>query len=342
MAPQIPLTQRNLGYLDQRLALDWVQRNIAAFGGDPAKVTIFGESAGSSSVDELVTAPPDPIPFQAAIMESGTVSFYPNHNNSDSTPWDKLIAALNCTTDALTCASTADAQSIKTVEERLSLQFRPVSDNVTQLEWPEAARRAGAIAKVPILTGTNAQEARPYVIGVNDTATYLNAIFPGIPMLQAAVAAAYAAGSIADGYALGSAYDIAAAIGTDLGFRCPAALQANDSLTAGIPTWRYLFNATFPNTQLLSNLGVFHSSEIPIVFGTYPQADATSDEVALSQYMQTAWAKFAKDPMDGPGWAEAPNVAVLGSQGVLENDVPAGALDGRCLLYQAIFAALLG
>jgi acetylcholinesterase len=85
-------------------------------------------------------------------------------------------------------------------------------------------------------------------------------------------------------------------------FQCSQARWANDTAAIGIPTWRYYYNATFPNTQPWANLGVFHSSEIPVVFGTYSVSNATTQEYALSQFIMGAWAKFAKNPLGGPGW----------------------------------------
>lgn len=332
------MTERNLGFLDQRLALDWVQRNIAAFGGDPAKVTIFGESAGAASVDELVTTMPDKPPFRAAIMESGQTSFYINHNNSNHNSWTALVAGLNCSTasDQLECVRAAPASAIKSIEEHEALPFTPVSDNVTQLEYPEAARIAGDIARVPILTGTNANEGRVFVYGQNDTAAYLTQFLHGVPQsLISTIIAAYPIPSpeITD------MFEQLAQIYTDFAFQCPAGLLANDSIKSGIPTWRYYFNATFANTQVLPDLGVYHSSEIPLVFGTYPQVNATAEEMRLSEYMQTAWATFAKNPMGGPSWPKVPEVGVLGSPGDgLRYDIGAGALDVRCALYSPIYA----
>lgn len=97
-------------------------------------------------------------------------------------------------------------------------------------------------------------------------------------------------------------YDQAAQILTELVFQCSQARWANDTASIGIPAWRYYFNATFPNTRPWANLGVFHSSEIPIVFGTYSPINATVQEYALSQTIMSTWAKFAKNPLGGPGW----------------------------------------
>jgi hypothetical protein len=71
----------------------------------------------------------------------------------------------------------------------------------------------------------------------------------------------YAIGSTANGFVITDDYDQVSAIYTDLVFQCPASIVANDSVHAGIPTWRYLFNATFPNTQPVPGIGVYHSSE---------------------------------------------------------------------------------
>lgn len=340
-SPQLPLEQRNLGFLDQRLALSWVQRNIHAFGGDPTKVTIFGESAGARSVDDLITTMPDNPPFRAAIMQSGQATSY-KLENSNTSAWDTLMSKLNCNgnnSEILSCARAAKVNTIKALAEELALAFRPVSDNITQLEFVDAARATGNIAKVPILTGTNGQEGRIFAIDQSNVTAFLHSKIPDQPLsFYEAVLAAYPKGAPG----LKNVFEIIGQIATDFRFQCPCAALANSSSSqASIPTWRYYFNATFPNTQFPLfglDLGAYHSSEISIVFGTYPILGFTEYEVRLSKYMQTTWADFAKHPLSGPGFREWPNVAVMGTaEKALESDTDAGTLDAKCPLYQPLY-----
>jgi carboxylesterase type B len=165
-APNLPLTSRNVGFLDHRLALAWVQRNIAAFGGDPGKVTIFGESSGASSVDRLLTTMLDgSSPFLAAMLQSGQATVSAFERDGGPASWTALAAALNCISSnkdtELTCVqdSDPDALTIRGILESAGLEFRPVNDNVTQRATPFIeARRAGSVAKVPMLAGSNGQE----------------------------------------------------------------------------------------------------------------------------------------------------------------------------------------
>jgi carboxylesterase type B len=354
-SPELPITSRNAGFLDQRLALDWVQRNIASFGGDPKKVIIFGQSSGAASVDRLVTTPPKPVPFRGAIAESGQASVSPSPSIAGPVSWQFLVAALNCTTAAsqLACVRAADAEIIESIVQHNALSFSPVTDNVTQIELPVNRAKHQS---VPYMIGSNGQEGRVFVVGETNLTAAINASFPESALLQQLVAGAYAIGTPG----VNSAYDAIAQIYTEYVFQCPAALVANGSALAGFPTWRYYYNASIPNinpTAALAALGLptlnleaYHSSEIPLVFGNYPSAGATAQEVALSKYMQTAWANFAKDPAgEGPGWpsygsskgVNAVGLADLGADGsVASVMIPEYDVDFRCPLYTEIYAAI--
>lgn len=146
------------------MALDWVQRNIGEFGGDPAKVTIFGESAGGFSVDALLTSYPkgSSPPFRGAILESGQYS-YRTPSASSVPSWYNLTEALGCPGSYgsnLTCVRAASATQIKQIIEQNILDFNPTPDNVTLVQDPRNQRKSGNIANIPVLGGTNAQEGR--------------------------------------------------------------------------------------------------------------------------------------------------------------------------------------
>jgi carboxylesterase type B len=255
----LPLQDRNLGFLDQRKALDWVQRNIHAFGGDPSKVTLFGESAGAWSIDALLTSYPNASkpPFRAAILESGQLSYRgkpaPGKPFPDGRPaWDALAAALNCTSQQsnMTCIMAASATTIKDIIEKEGLYFTPTFDNKTYLSDMGRARTSKHIARIPILSGTNANEGRALVVGQNNVTAYLQSLLgpDASPDVIAAITAAYPVG----GTEFPTAYDAISAMDTDDSFHCGAALLANDTAAAGIPSWRYYVSLLYSSRSPIS------------------------------------------------------------------------------------------
>ena len=199
--------------------------------------------------------------------------------------WKTLSAALGCPgsySSDLECVRAAPATKIRSIIDKQMLAFNPIADNVTLVSDPAGARLSGNIAPIPVLGGTDAQEGRVFAVGLNDTTAYLETLFGDQPGIIKAVEAAYALGQ--DG--IETAYDQIAAIITDVTFQCPQALWANATASVGIPAWRYYFNASFVNTQGYPGLGVYHSSEIEIVFSTYTPVNATTQEYALSSAMR--------------------------------------------------------
>ena len=139
-----------------------------------------------------------------------------------------------------------------------------------------------------------------------------------------------------------------AEIFTDVEFICTTSLYVAIAASSGYPIWRYHFNASFPNTQGFPGAGVYHSSEISIVFGTYPTVNTTAQEYALSNSMQTAWARFAKEPMSGPGWGRVggklqPDLGVFGANGTSGLTLaPQSDIDSKCGLYDPIYELWIG
>jgi carboxylesterase type B len=274
---------------------------------------------------------------------------------SGSTSWDKLAKEAGCVGNGtLLCLRNTPATKLKAIIETKALSFNPTTDNFTLVSKPYLKRHESKIANIPILIGSNAQEGRVFQYGKTDLDAYLKETFPA--NMTEKVRAAYALHT----QGLHSNYDIISAIMTDLQFTCPAFLQAHGAFVAGYPSWRYYFNATFPNLQVFPNAGVFHASEIDLIFGTHgklPTAigsmQSTSQEIALSDFMQSAWAKFAKNPAGGPGWnkvgsahsgrplngSEPADLGILGGGSSLGVQiVNRKAVDAKCGMFVPLYS----
>jgi carboxylesterase type B len=91
------------------------------------------------------------------------------------------------------------------------------------------------------------------------------------------------------------------------------------------PVWRYYYEGDFKNARLTPHAGAYHTAEIPMIFGTYPRANATQTQKDLSTYMQSTWAGFVKDPYAGPGWPQLGSTWNGHELGVLGGeDAPSG------------------
>ncbi|KAF9869317.1 hypothetical protein CkaCkLH20_13234 [Colletotrichum karsti] len=355
-SPQLPLEQRNLGFLDQRLALEWVQNNIHVFGGDPSKVTIAGESSGGSSVDRLVTTIHTNPPFRAAACSSGQATVSAIGRDSGPLSWAALVSLVGCSgSDEIECIRNVDAKTLRDTAVANGLDFSPVNDNLTQMELPYLpSRAAGLVAHVPLLIGSLGQEGTYLgpMYGLNTSAVteeeiamLITALTGGDSELVAGILQIVQIIQQSTGVSL---FRAATQVYTEVVYQCPALLVSRTSAQTDIPTWRYFYNASYPNLAASGytsdELGASHGTDTAMIWGTYPRDGAVEGQAEMSRYLQKAWGSFVKDPSGkGPNWekvdSEGNNIACIGCGGEIGPViVPSAALDGFCPVYEPYFS----
>jgi para-nitrobenzyl esterase len=302
----------NYGMMDQQFALNWVQRNIAGFGGDPRRVTIFGESAGGQSVYVQLASPTAKGLFHGAISESGSYASFADYleniiplaqgettGDAQVPAGDTIASDLGCSTSA--CLRALPAASV--IAENAGTIY-PFVDGTLLTQAPGAAFASGEFNQVPVISGTNHDEWRIFVAEETDggaelanladydfavTALWTSALAPIVEIL-------YPDGPPANDV---NGPEALGASGTDGIFACPAR-TADQSLSQFVPTYTYEFNdenaPSVPFPGLTFPLGAYHGSELSYLFvldGT--PAPFTPAQQQLSAAMTTYWTQFAKN-----------------------------------------------
>ncbi|MDQ3034345.1 MAG: carboxylesterase family protein [Myxococcota bacterium] len=315
----------NEGFEDQQLALRWVRDHIAAFGGDPAQVTIAGESAGGISVCHHLVAPGSRGLFARAISQSGLC-------DSPLTPRDEAAVLASRLAMELGCASASDPaacmreQTAMAVREAAALEgdvvallgdssrFGPSIDGTVIPSSFRAAVEGGEVADVPVVMGWNADEGTFFIALAEQQGTVVDEAAYRTAIDSLALSHGIEASAIEAAYPLASYDDPGAAIAAMIGhasLACPSRRAALLLASRGIDLRVYRFEYPDAPFQLAFErpLGAFHSGEIQYVFG-HParigRREHLGDDLALFEAMSGYWARFVRtaDPNGegAPAW----------------------------------------
>lgn len=303
-------TSGNYGLLDQQAALRWVGRNIAAFGGNPGNVTLFGESAGGMSVCAHLASPASAGLFQKAIIQSGLCAS-PNNTVTAAQASRRNVAyaaRLGCRTGGVACLRGLDARTAATtavpgLRGLGNLVWSPVYGTSLLPRTLGEAFDTGAFNRVPVMVGSNHDEGRLFI-------SLAAPAGKPIQLWQYWGASGLLVGAAKNGRVLaeypGRSFSTPAlafaTVFTDAMFSCPA-LRVSRSLSRYVRTYAYEFNDPQAVTTLkapadLPGLGAFHSSglvyafQTPIV-GLGDPAQFSAQQRRLSDEFSASWVRFA-------------------------------------------------
>ncbi|MDO5131581.1 MAG: carboxylesterase family protein [Eubacteriales bacterium] len=291
----------NLGLLDQICALSWIRRNIRGFGGDPGNVTLFGESAGASSVSLLPLIDSAKGLFRRVIAESGSIAFTYSREEAQ-TLTEKLLEETGAS--CMEELAALDEDRIRAVNGKLNDHaVFPVRDGIVLPEDLYEAYRAGRGSGVDMLIGTNADETRYWIGEMGGWVNYwcaapvfVRSIIHGFREEDRPLAEAFLT------LQKGSAVHRATEFFNELIFRVPSIAQASFHAGNGGNTYMYYWT----KKSAIPHFGACHAVELAYVFGNLEETIYTGKKAdkKLSDTVQDMWVRFAA--AGNPGTEEYP------------------------------------
>ena len=288
----------NFGLQDQIAALQWIRNNISAFGGDPERILVFGESGGAVDVCMLLVSAKAQGLFSRALIQSG--GCVAQSIETRSTEAETFFDAMGCggTQDVRACLMTLDAQTLVADNEHplqsgiVTGGYGPVIDGDWIADEPEALLASGMFNRVPFIVGTNADEmAMAIAPGTVTPGTFELFVKAALPFAYWEEALQlYPPGDTSE-----AARDAKIHLTTDAQFVCPARRLARE-IAVVAPVWRYSFEYA-PDTVSGHFYGAIHGLELFYVFKTFQEAlrpgEITQEDINVSDTMSGFWKAFA-------------------------------------------------
>ncbi|XP_015284072.1 PREDICTED: cholinesterase-like [Gekko japonicus] len=315
-----PSAPGNAGLWDQQLALKWVKENAAAFGGDPAWVTISGQSAGGALVGFHLLSPESQPLFARAVMQSGTMNAVYAWTSPEEAKQRALDLAQKqgCTQDdaaeVVTCLQGKDVAGFNQYElyalnstMLLDIPFTPTTDGEFLTEDPQTLLEAGRFPNKPLLIGTTSDELAVLVEttfpdakdGLITREQLVEAVRKTVRSATEEIVEAVVKEYSKEVHGLESYRWAMVQSSGDYFFVCPSAEIAAKLTKAGSPVYAYIFSQRTLGSVWPEWIEAPHGAELPYLFGTFKSILAanqtcTAEEAALSRRVQRYWAEFAR------------------------------------------------